>query len=1189
MLRVKLFFLIVLLAFSGIILGDEISFSVDLDADSVSIESSDNYDIIRYRDADAYSFAKPGEPDIPAYIVRVLVPADCIITDVRITKQKKTNLGRVAPYPYQGQHPVSLPAPEFYPPDKEVYTSGLVFPSENIIMHSISKTRGFHILSFSWVPFEYDTASGELTFYDYAGFEIEYALKKDDSSIEYRPNKIFNEIIKSSVVNPDDFMCFYSSKYDTVRRATDYDMLIITTDTLKTAAQSYASYRQTEAGIISVIKTVSEIESEYTGATTQLKIKNCIYDYVQNSNITYAFLIGDGGSDSSYSVPDQNVYGNVDGYYIDNTIPGDIFYSCFDNQFDWNADGDTKIGEMSVDNADISPDVLIGRLAVRTAQQITDYMNKVGTYIAASDNPSFLESLLLSGVTLWNYGDAEAKSEKMYDEYIAPYWDYHQKYTLYDSVGSVTVATLSDMLNNSMNFFHMATHGNVTIWGMESGADFDSGDALALTNIPGTVVTIACITNAFDPEVSGASDPCLGEAFARNPDGGSVVYIGASRYGFGIGTMNDHGSSFQYNDHIFKHILQDTFDHYIGSAFTQAKIDMVGTANSEGVFRWVHFALNFMGDPSLIAYKEVEGNVSPPSNFSAEGVSTSQIDLSWQKNDENNDVMLLWSLDGVFGTPVNGTSYNEGNTVPGGGTVLYKGSSTTCSHTGLMSSTIYYYRAFSYNMLSEYSAGRNTNAATFCDVINTLPYSQDFNDSTELPLCWEIIDYEGNGQVWQFGVINDGLSGTTGNYAYLDSDGYGYNGSQDTDLITPVLDLTNYINVEISFTHYFRQYSSASTATFAYSTDNGANWTDVQSWTATTSNPVSFSQVIAEVAGQPLVRFKWHYTGNWAYYWCVDDVLIDGDLNGDLYSVSLYADPDDIGVVLTGAGNYAAGSNVSIGASHSSYSFVEWTGSSADVALLNDPYSSAASFTMPERNVSLTAVFEEVSYTVSLYADPDDIGVVLTGAGNYSAGANVSIGASHSSYSFVEWTGSTADVDLLDDPSSASANFTMPARNVSLTAVFTEDIPEPAVPVFRFFNTARGGHLYTISETERDYIIENLPQWTYEGIKFAVYENQASGSTAAYRFFNTRTGIHIYTISETERDAIMELPQWNYEGIKFYVHENHAENTIPVYRFFNHVRGGHLYTVSETERDAVMQLPQWTYEGIPFYVFPYTR
>ena len=143
------------------------------------------------------------------------------------------------------------------------------------------------------------------------------------------------------------------------------------------------------------------------------------------------------------------------------------------------------------------------------------------------------------------------------------------------------------------------------------------------------------------------------------------------------------------------------------------------------------------------------------------------------------------------------------------------------------------------------------------------------------------------------------------------------------------------------------------------------------------------------------------------------------------------------------------------------------------------------------------------------------------------------------------------------------------------------------VPVYRFFNTVRGGHLYTISESERDYIMENLPQWSYEGIKFDVHETLAQGTCAVYRFFNTRTGIHFYTISESERDDVMQLPQYNYEGIKYFVFADFAQDTTPVYRFFNHVRGGHLYTISETERDNVMQLPNWTYEGIAFYVYPH--
>lgn len=140
--------------------------------------------------------------------------------------------------------------------------------------------------------------------------------------------------------------------------------------------------------------------------------------------------------------------------------------------------------------------------------------------------------------------------------------------------------------------------------------------------------------------------------------------------------------------------------------------------------------------------------------------------------------------------------------------------------------------------------------------------------------------------------------------------------------------------------------------------------------------------------------------------------------------------------------------------------------------------------------------------------------------------------------------------------------------------------------VYRFFNTQKGGHLYTVSELERDYIIDNLADWSYEGPVFKVNETHSTGTIETYRFFNTITGIHLYTISEHERDTVMQLAEWNYEGISFYVSGISVEGSIPVFRFFNHIHGGHLYTICTNEKDTVMNLPDWTYEGTTFYVWP---
>jgi lysyl endopeptidase len=154
----------------------------------------------------------------------------------------------------------------------------------------------------------------------------------------------------------------------------------------------------------------------------------------------------------------------------------------------------------------------------------------------------------------------------------------------------------------------------------------------------------------------------------------------------------------------------------------------------------------------------------------------------------------------------------------------------------------------------------------------TLPFTENFNASTNLPSCWSIIDHQGNGQVWQFGT-GGSMNGTTGNYAFLNSDAYGSGNSQNSDLVTPTINMTGYTNVTLNFTHYFRQYTGSS-ATLSYSINNGSTWITIQTWTTSTTNPASFSQIIPAVAGQSQVKFKWNFTGTWGYYWSIDDINI---------------------------------------------------------------------------------------------------------------------------------------------------------------------------------------------------------------------------------------------------------------------------------------------------------------------------
>jgi len=208
----------------------------------------------------------------------------------------------------------------------------------------------------------------------------------------------------------------------------------------------------------------------------------------------------------------------------------------------------------------------------------------------------------------------------------------------------------------------------------------------------------------------------------------------------------------------------------------------------------------------------------------------------------------------------------------------------TSSLTGLVSNTTYHIRAYATNSTSTFY-GADLTFTTNCGN-STLPFTESFSGTT-IPSCWSQVDHQGNGQIWLFGTITGvtPLPALTGNYAYLNSDAYGTGNTQNADLITPTIDMTGFTAVTLKFNHYFRFYTG-STATVSYSINNGSTWTTIQTWTASTTNPAAFNQVIAALAGQSQVKIKWNFTGTYAYYWAIDDVQITGTSSSPTLAVT---------------------------------------------------------------------------------------------------------------------------------------------------------------------------------------------------------------------------------------------------------------------------------------------------------------
>ena len=233
-------------------------------------------------------------------------------------------------------------------------------------------------------------------------------------------------------------------------------------------------------------------------------------------------------------------------------------------------------------------------------------------------------------------------------------------------------------------------------------------------------------------------------------------------------------------------------------------------------------------------------------------------------------------------------------------------------------------------------------------------------------------------------------------------------------------------------------------------------------------------------------------------------------------------------------------------------------------------------------NISTDPLFVEAGYwadardpqVVSRSDDPDAVWV----SGDY----HLSTGSPGIDAADPEQMHDSAQTDLDGRPRLAGAAADMGAYE-------TQDL----VPVYRFRSLVTGKHLFTASESEKDKLVNrDFHLWEYEGIVYYVYKRAVTTQLKPiYRFWSAKLGSHLYTISESEKDNLIDrysTDVWAYEGIAFYAYPegNQPEGAKPVYRFWSDRLGGHFYTIDEAERDLYRaNTGTWAFEGIVWYAF----
>lgn len=159
-----------------------------------------------------------------------------------------------------------------------------------------------------------------------------------------------------------------------------------------------------------------------------------------------------------------------------------------------------------------------------------------------------------------------------------------------------------------------------------------------------------------------------------------------------------------------------------------------------------------------------------------------------------------------------------------------------------------------------------------------LPGLNEAFDATTVPAGWTVVDNIGNGQVWAFdnpgGRTNN--TGGTGNFAIVDSDYYYYGGTQDTELITPLLDLSGETPpVNLTFNTQFNGWSYGADIADVDVRVDGGPWQNV--WSTGSPTDLAGLQTVdlSTYAAAGLVQIRFHYyDAAWDYWWQIDDVIV---------------------------------------------------------------------------------------------------------------------------------------------------------------------------------------------------------------------------------------------------------------------------------------------------------------------------
>ncbi len=553
--------------------------------------------------------ALPGDPLLPWLKVVLLLPPGQKAKAITVIREEEQPIpGRWLLMPRQPVVPLSSDTAPHFLMNKTTYLQREPYPS---VIHGTLSTqyfRGFSVAHCTFTPLSYQPSTGQLTLY-----------RKIIVRIETEPIQPYEKPVVPGSVSPQTetlIRAIIQNREMLARYAAlpalqeSYQYLIVAPVIFQNEFQSLITLND-QRGLATRVITIDSILATTPGFDVPEKIRNFIIAQYQNYGIEYVLLAGNHGLVKSRGLYCKVLSGTT--VYQDYSIPADLYYSGLDGTFD--ANGNHIYGELT-DNADLLPDISVGRFPV---SDTTGLRNMIRKTVAYQTNPvlgelnrplmagefMYIDPFTLGGPFMELLIDDHADNgyftqgipsaanviAKLYDSVIFPT----------SNVGVWTKAMLLASINRGTSFMHHLGHASTTSMlrlDMEDIADNNFAQVNGISHNFTLLYTQGCYCGSFD--ISGGCIAAKSVSIKNFLVGG----IFNSRYGwFNQGTTD--GPSEHLQREFVSALYNDTMpERHLGTSQMISKIETAPWVGLPGEFepgaqRWCHFCCNVFGDPAL--------------------------------------------------------------------------------------------------------------------------------------------------------------------------------------------------------------------------------------------------------------------------------------------------------------------------------------------------------------------------------------------------------------------------------------------------------------------------------------------------------------------------------------------------------------------------------------------------------------